>query len=162
MFRTEVERRQDTYARTRTHVRSPAFLLFLKPIVAFLWLRRRCLPSHERCRVDATTHPQSYSHLSSTTLGTVYTHQTSSERLQTPPSVSTSTATPGTGTRQTPRVSSATTPFASLDLIIDPPQLKTEIHRCPISGKDQRAHQCRQIFHRPRAPEECPRGRVCT
>jgi len=36
------------------------------------------------------------------------------------------------GTRQTLRVGSATTPFASLGLIADPCRLHTEIHDCPI------------------------------
>ena len=79
-------------------------------------------------RADATAHPRSYLHPSSSTLSTVHTHQTSSEGTE-KTVFSLYGDDSDTGTRQTPKVS-----FAIM-----------EIYHCRILAKVQLAHDRRQI-----------------
>ena len=97
-----------TFARS-THTYTCTYALLCSffssnPSSLFVWLHQLLIPPTPRA--DATTHPQSYSDPSSSTLRTVHTHQTSNKAT-----AKTVFSLYGddrnTGTRQTPKVSSA-------------------------------------------------------
>ena len=111
------------YARIR--IRTPTLLLFLKPI--FIICMASLIPPTPR--TDATTNPQSYSDPAPSTLRTVHTHRTSRE-VTAKIVFSLYGDDHNTGTRQTPKVSSAI----------------AEIYHCRILAEVQLAHDCRQIM----------------
>ena len=93
----------------------------------FLWLHYLLIPSTPRA--NATTHPQSYSDPSSSTLSTVYIHQTLNEATA-KAVFSLYGDDHNAGTRQKPKVSSAI----------------AGIYHCRVLAEVPLAHDCRQIM----------------